>query len=136
MANVALTQDMWRRLQAQVGSRVEQVAFFLAHHADGRFNVFEMRLISSAEFDIQTGFHVALADTLRGELVQWAWTADASLLEAHSHVDGDPVCFSPTDFSGLRSWVPHVWWGLQGRPYAAPGDREGNRGRPGVDHRR
>jgi hypothetical protein len=119
MATVALTQDIWRRLRTEADSPVEQVAFFLAHHDDGRFNAFDMRLISSADFDIQTGFHVALADRLRGELIRWAWTANASLLEAHSHVHGDPVCFSPTDLSGLRSWVPHVWWRLQGRPYAA-----------------
>jgi hypothetical protein len=40
-------------------------------------------------------------------------------VEAHTHVDGDPACLSPTDVTGLSEWVPHLRWRLRGTPYAA-----------------
>jgi hypothetical protein len=50
---------------------------------------------------------------------KWAWDAGASLVEAHSHGDTVPACFSPSDLLGLDVWVPHLRWRLRGRPYAA-----------------
>src|SRR5207253_2261676 len=53
------------------------------------------------------------------DLIKWAWDRDACLVEAHSHPRGDPARLSPSDFHGLAEWVPHLWWRLRGRPYAA-----------------
>ncbi len=44
----------------------------------------------------------------------------AALVDIHSHVsDAYPAQFSPSDISGLREWVPHIWWRLKGKPVLA-----------------
>lgn len=40
------------------------------------------------------------------------------MVEAHSHKPGH-ARFSRSDLWGLDEWVPHLWWRLQGAPYAA-----------------
>lgn len=44
------------------------------------------------------------------------------LAEFHSHRmmgNDEHACFSPTDIDGMREFVPHVRWRLNGAPYTA-----------------
>lgn len=102
-------------------SSVEQVAFmFCARTSRAEvLRVTSVQLIAPADFEIQTDFHVALADSIRPAVIKRAWDTDTMLAEAHSHVDGDPASFSRSDLAGFREWVPHMLWRLGGRPYLA-----------------
>ena len=44
---------------------------------------------------------------------------NAAIIELHSHVCLKGACFSPTDLQGFKEFVPHVWWRLNKKPYAA-----------------
>jgi hypothetical protein len=118
----SISDDLYGRICDHLAGTAEQVAFFLAQRSDGRVD--HLRLVDA--YMVADGlepdgpFHVHLADEVQGQVIRWAWSADASLVEAHSHGPwGDPAAFSPTDLDGLAEWVPHVWWRLGGRPYAA-----------------
>jgi hypothetical protein len=100
---------------------VEQAAFLLTEQptADGTIEVRDLRLITADDFEIQSAFHISLADNKRGELIRWAWETGGCLVEAHSHLGATPACFSASDLGGFADWVPHMWWRLRARPYGA-----------------
>ncbi len=102
-------------------SPVEQVAFmFCARTTEPEvLRVSGIHLVAPGDFDIQTDFHVALADSVRPEVIKRAWDTNTLLAEAHSHVNGDPARFSTSDLAGFRDWVPHMLWRLSARPYLA-----------------
>ena len=43
----------------------------------------------------------------------------ARLIEMHSHPRATVAEFSGSDRSGFAEFVPHVWWRLKKKPYAA-----------------
>lgn len=102
-------------------SPVEEVAFMFCAGENGseRLRVKEVQLVAPRDFAIQTDYHVALAESVRPQLIKRAWDTDTVLAEAHSHVDGDPAAFSPSDLAGFQEWVPHILWRLSERPYLA-----------------
>jgi hypothetical protein len=101
--------------------QAEQVGFFLADW-DGAARTFmlkDWRPVERDGYEVQTAVHVALTDEKRIEMIKWAWEEGASLVEVHSHGSWDPAGFSGSDLYGFEEWVPHLWWRLKGRPYAA-----------------
>lgn len=121
MTDLVIDDRAFAHLRRHLRSRVEQAAFLLADYEDdGRaFHVRNVRFVDARQFDIQTAYHISLADETRAELIRWAWSEHASLVEIHSHTGDYPAAFSATDLSGFAEWVPHVWWRLAGRPYVA-----------------
>jgi hypothetical protein len=119
MRFISCAPEILERAGLRDGPAVEQVAFFLARPVPDGVRLVDARAMGPADFDHQSAVHVSLAEHVRPELIAWAWERHLCLVEAHTHVRGDPVCLSPTDLSGLSDWVPHVWWRLRGRPYAA-----------------
>jgi hypothetical protein len=100
----------------------EQVGFFLADYdpASRTFHLKQWRPVLAEGYEVQTDVHVALTDETRAEMIQWGWSEQLSLVEVHSHGSwGGPVEFSGSDRYGFDEWVPHLWWRLNGRPYAA-----------------
>lgn len=121
MSALLIPAGLYAELQSHLRGRIEQAAFMLADRrsGDGAFQVRELRRVQSEGFDVQTSFHISLRDPTRAELIKWAWDSGACLVEAHSHGDRGLARFSPSDLAGFDEWVPHLWWRLQGRPYAA-----------------
>lgn len=120
-AGIVASSELYDSLRAHLTGRVEQVGFFLADY-DPALRMFNLRAwwpMSPEAFEIQSAYHVTLRDEIRPEIIKWAWDAGACLVEAHSHGDEGPACFSPSDLSGFDEWVPHVRWRLRGRPYGA-----------------
>ena len=95
------------------------LAFMLATWNEDEATVTDLRPVASAAFDLQTPWHISLSDKELAIAIKWAHDHDATLIEAHVHRDGDPAEFSPSDWLGLDSFVPHVWWRLRHRPYVA-----------------
>lgn len=99
----------------------EQVAFLFTHPPvlGEPLRVAEIIALSGDDFDHQSAYHVALADELRGVVILRASQLGGCMVEAHSHVHGDPASFSRSDLAGFRDWVPHVRWRLGARAYIA-----------------
>jgi len=99
----------------------EQAAFLLCAYAaaEGAFNCEELILIRPRQFEIRSAYHLELDDTTRGQVIKAAHDRQCSLVEAHSHPFSSTARFSGSDFDGLAEFVPHVWWRLRHRPYAA-----------------
>jgi hypothetical protein len=109
--------------------RVEQVAFLLGRFSDNEFVIDDVMCIAREGFDYQSALHVSLSDDERARVIKWAWDNGGSLVEAHVHLFDEPASFSSSDIRGLREFVPHMWWRLRRRPYAAliygPGSFDG-----------
>lgn len=100
---------------------IEQVGFFLADFdpATRTFALREWRAVPPEGFESQSTFHVTLTDAIKTEVIRWAWESGVCLVEAHSHSHLGRAEFSPSDLWGFRDWVPHLFWRLRSRPYAA-----------------
>jgi len=99
----------------------EQVGFFLAEYdpATDTFTLRAWRPVLEDGYALQTPVHVELTDEIRSEMIQWATREQMSLVEIHSHGGTYTAAFSPSDRRGFDEWVPHLWWRLSARPYAA-----------------
>lgn len=101
----------------------EQAAFLFAR-ARGTdqgvaLDVIDSAKLAAADFAVQTPDYLELADATRARLIKRAHDLDASLVEMHSHPGPWDAAFSPSDLGGLSETVPHMWWRLNKRPYAA-----------------
>ncbi len=121
MATFAITRPLYDKVRGHLRGRVEQVGFFLAEFdaATRTFVLRDWRAIPPEGFEYQSTYHVTLTDEMKTEVIRWAWDAGACLVEAHSHADVGRAKLSPSDLWGFRDWVPHLFWRLRGRPYAA-----------------
>jgi hypothetical protein len=95
--------------------------FFLAEYeaATDTFTLHAWQPVLEEGYALQTPVHVELTDETRAEMIQWATREGMSLVEIHSHGGQYTAAFSPSDCWGFEEWVPHLWWRLQGAPYAA-----------------
>jgi hypothetical protein len=116
-----VSRGLYDEARADLFGNVEQVGFFLADFdkPTHTFILREWRAVPATGFEYQSAFHVTLTDEMKTQAIRWAWDARASLIEAHSHGDLVLPEFSPSDICGLRDWVPHLFWRLRRRPYAA-----------------
>jgi len=121
--HITIPHEMYRQLIDHLFTdSTEQLAFLLAVPTDRQpltLRVDALHCVPPEGFLIQTPYHLSLKDETRATMTKWAWDHGASLIEAHSHLGDLDAAFSPTDLTGLREFVPHIWWRLQGRPYAA-----------------
>jgi proteasome lid subunit RPN8/RPN11 len=102
----------------------EQVAFGFASAEPAAggvlLRVLDFHLVSPGELEVQTPRHVALTEDAQGALIKRAWDLGVCLVELHSHTSPHYRAeFSWSDLAGFQTFVPHVWWRLKGRPYAA-----------------
>lgn len=121
MLRFSIAPRLYEEVQSHLRGRVEQVGFLLAEFdgESGTFRLDEWHAIPPEGFEYQGAYHVSLTDEAKAEVIKWAWDARACLVEAHSHSDRGVAMFSPSDLCGFREWVPHLFWRLRGRPYAA-----------------
>ena len=119
MVSVIVSRDLWREALRHLDHGAEQVGFFRADfdRVTNQFRLLEWRPMSPDEVEYENPYHVTLTDEAKVAVLQWS--SGASLVEAHSHGDLIPARFSGSDVWGLREWVPHLFWRLARRPYAA-----------------
>ena len=103
--------------------KVEEAAFVFADtiEKDGEFNFRYMdhMLAQKEDFAFQSAYHIELTDEFRKVLIRRAHEFEASIIEFHSHVGQKQARFSSSDWNGFSEFVPHVFWRLSNRPYAA-----------------
>jgi len=101
----------------------EQAAFLFAvvkvTEQSVALDVIDLTKLTAADFAVQAPDYLELADAARARLIKRAHFLDASLVEMHSHPGPWDAAFSRSDLLGLSETVPHMWWRLNKRPYAA-----------------
>lgn len=120
MASFAIPDDLYLACKAHFTGEVEQAGFFLAESADdGQFSMQEWRPLRPETLQAQEKHYLELVESARADVIRWAWEAGLCLVEVHSHIGWPIAAFSCSDIHGFDEWVPHLWWRLSGRPYAA-----------------
>lgn len=114
--------DVWAHLLLPK-SLLEEVVFAYArverNDKSVVFKIIEWDAVPPEGFVYHTEVGFELTDEVRGSVIKRAHDLEASLVEFHSHTGSWPAKFSPSDRYGFREFVPHVWWRLKRRPYAA-----------------
>lgn len=117
-----MREELWGHLLPDDDKR-EQAAFLLcATMLKGErrtFEAVEMDLMRGRDFRFQGIAHLELADAARVRIIKRAHALGLSLVELHSHRWAEHAAFSPSDRMGLQDTVPHMYWRLKNRPYAA-----------------
>jgi hypothetical protein len=117
-AEVRFTDHQFADLRRHL-SEPERVAFLYAEVQAGCFIVDDLEPMLGDDISSQSDLHVVLHDDIRPRLISEASARGQSLIEAHSHGPRGHAAFSPSDLLGFGEWVPHLWWRLNDRPYAA-----------------
>jgi hypothetical protein len=76
-------------------------------------------LLKAEHFSVQEAYYLELTDATRARVIKRAHQLSCSLIEFHSHVGHAKAQFSGSDIAGFKDIVPHIWWRLAKRPYAA-----------------
>ena len=101
----------------------ENAAFVFCNcepHSNGvQFSYVDWLAVEPDDCVARSAYYLQLADETRARVIKQAHDLQTSLVEFHSHRSAFPAAFSTSDFGGFDEFVPHVWWRLKGRPYAA-----------------
>lgn len=105
------------------GNEVEQAGFGFAlpERTEGSVSLrlLEWLPVVREDLDAQSDAYLELRDGVAAKVIKRAHDLEACLIEFHCHMGPWPAMFSPSDLLGFREFVPHVWWRLKRRPYAA-----------------
>jgi hypothetical protein len=121
MVRITIDAELWQVARSHLDMRAERVGFFIADWSpvEHGFTVRGWRAIDDGATGRPDVLHVSLSDGTSAAVIQWASAENRCLIEAHSHGRWSPAAFSRFDLRNLDEWVPHLWWRLRGRPYAA-----------------
>lgn len=115
-------EQLWRHLLQQPGGDEEAAFVFVRCDTTANNNLFrymEWLPVPPDGFESRSPFHFELTDETRAAIIKRAHDLGASIVEFHSHTGPWPPQFSPSDWVGFEEVVPHMWWRLKARPYAA-----------------
>jgi proteasome lid subunit RPN8/RPN11 len=118
----AVRRDLWAHLlPTRAGPEEAAFVYANAEETDGSrvFRLVDWEAVPEDGFASRSSIHFELTDEMRARVIKRAHDLRTSLIEFHSHTGPWPATFSPSDLEGFREFVPHVWWRLKGRPYAA-----------------
>ena len=108
-----------------IGETRESAAFIFAdfHEADRvlTLSAKDYLLIGQEGFTVQKNDYIELSDESSIAIMKNAHQTNTALIELHSHPFESrwSAAFSLADMAGFEETVPHMWWRLPGRPYAA-----------------
>lgn len=124
MITLSIPESTYRAVERHFQKRTEQVAFlFLSQKQDGAdllFEVMDFYPVPAHELVRESQYHAEVSEEAQKKVIKMAWDKGLALGEIHSHPQSlRDTSFSPSDMSGFKEFVPHVWWRLKGRPYVA-----------------
>lgn len=115
---------IWGHLLPE-GATQESAAFIFAEfHEDNQALLLQAKdyyLVGQDGFTAQYDDYIELSDESRISIIKKAHQTNTTLIELHSHPFDSPwsAAFSNADMIGFEETVPHMFWRLPGRPYAA-----------------
>ena len=116
--------EIWKHLLPE-GASSEFAAFIFAEFGESNRSLVltaeDFFLVGQDGFKAQYDDYIELSDETRISIIKKAHRTNAALIELHSHPFDSPwaAAFSLADMSGFEETVPHMWWRLPSRPYAA-----------------
>lgn len=113
---------LWRHLLPNARGPEEAAFVFARASRDegaASFESIEWSPVNPEGFASRSAYHLELSDETRARVIKRAHDLAASVVEFHSHRGKSDAQFSPSDWAGFEEFVPHIWWRLKGRPYAA-----------------
>lgn len=117
-------EQLWTHLLPDEAC-TESAAFIFADvEASNSLKILTARdvfLVPESGFKLQFDDYIELSDETRISIIKKAHHSKTALIELHSHPFNSSMAsaFSLADISGFEETVPHMWWRLPGRPYAA-----------------
>ncbi|MFN8140419.1 MAG: hypothetical protein U0R49_11540 [Fimbriimonadales bacterium] len=118
--------SQWGQIQDHLVPKLlspEQAAFAFMESAESRDDLIltciEVRLLAGNELSHQSVYNIEVAESVQAEVIKRAHDLSSSLMELHSHVFDSGPSFSYSDWLGFEEFVPHVWFRLKQKPYAA-----------------
>ena len=117
-------KTIWEHLLPEGASRESAAFIFAAFHEANQSLVLKAQdylLVEQDGFKAQHDDFIELSDESRIAIIKKAHQTNTALVELHSHPFSSPwaAAFSLADMNGFGETVPHMWWRLPGRPYAA-----------------
>lgn len=115
-------RELWAHLLGNPDGEEEAAFGFAVVERNGtqlQFRVQSWYAVQPADYAYRGVEGIELTDACRAAVIKRAHDLNAALIEFHSHPGSLPATFSITDRAGFEDFVPHVWWRLKGRPYAA-----------------
>lgn len=115
---------IWRHLLPE-GELRESAAFVFASVKRGadklELTADDVLLIGQDGYASRRRDYMQLSDESRVAVIKRAHQTHTALIEFHSHPFDSrwAPSFSLTDMNGFAETVPHMWWRLPDRPYAA-----------------
>lgn len=116
--------EIWEHLLPE-GASCESAAFLFAetHKSDNAvvLTAQDFVLVRASGFKAQYDDFIELSDEMRISIIKQAHRTNTALVELHSHPFNSryAAAFSLADLNGFKETVPHMWWRLPNRPYAA-----------------
>ena len=124
--SLTIPPDEHRRLVRHLVPRCpksEEAAFLFCRVQQTKiameFHFLDTHVVGPSEFNYKSLYGIELTDGCRAAVIKHAHDLNASLLELHSHPRSAVPEFSASYRSGFAEFVPHVWWRLKNKPYAA-----------------
>lgn len=118
--------SQWEEIQEHLVPELlstEQAAFAFMESVESGdelvLNCIEVRLLVGKELSHQSAYNIEVAESVQAEVIKRAHDLSSSLMELHSHVFDPGPSFSYSDWLGFEEFVPHVWFRLKQKPYAA-----------------
>lgn len=117
-------KEIWEHLLPE-GATNESAAFIFAEFREVDHSLIlsakDYFLIERDGFKAQYDDYIELSDETRISIIKKAHETNTALIELHSHPFNSPSAagFSLADMNGFEETVPHIWWRLPNRPYAA-----------------
>lgn len=110
-----LPEGATRECAAFIFVEFQKVDYLLTLRAQDFF------LVGQDGFKAQFDDYIELSDETRISIIKKAHQTNTALIELHSHPFNSPwaAAFSLADMNGFEETVPHMWWRLPSRPYAA-----------------
>ena len=116
--------EIWEHLLPE-DSLNESAAFIFAEFIESNSSLVlvaqDVFLVGRDGFEAQYDDFIELSDETRVSIIKKAHKTNTALIELHSHPFNSPwaAAFSLADMNGFEETVPHIWWRLPERPYAA-----------------
>lgn len=115
-------RDIWTHLLPKRFTFEEAAFLFARREFEEKaelLSYFEWAPVPPNGFLSRSAYHFELTDKTRAIMIKRAYELGMCMVEFHSHKECQPAQFSISDLLGFREFVPHVWWRLKRRPYAA-----------------
>lgn len=117
-------EEIWKHLLPEDAFN-ESAAFIFAEFIESNSSLVltaqDFFLVGRDGFKAQYNDFIELSDETRVSIIKKAHHTNTALIELHSHpfVGSYAAAFSLADMNGFEDTVPHMWWRLPKRPYAA-----------------